>query len=49
MVVYEAESGAPLEEFDFIKRFKKDGDAQATPGARISRDLLRSTEMGIVE
>jgi ATP-binding cassette subfamily F protein 3 len=37
-------------EFDFIKRFKKDGDAQAVGRLRrISRDLAAIEEMGIVE
>lgn len=50
MVVYEAEMERLWKEFDFIKRFKKDGDAQAVGRLRrISRDLAAIEEMGIVE
>lgn len=50
MVVYEAEMERLWKEFDFIKRFKKDGDAQAIGRLRrLSRDLVAIEELGIVE
>ncbi|MBP6298058.1 MAG: ABC-F family ATP-binding cassette domain-containing protein [Anaerolineae bacterium] len=50
MLVYEAEMERMWKEFDFIKRFKKDGDAQAVGRLRrLSRDLVAIEELGIVE
>ncbi len=50
MDLYEAEMERMWKEFDFIKRFKKDGDSQAIGRLRrLTRDLVAIDQLGLVQ
>lgn len=50
MDLYEAEMERMWKEFDFIKRFKKDGDPQAIGRLRrLTRDLVAINQLGLVQ